>query len=128
MPRCETEYGGLSNLIYWQEQFVMSSIGFIKRIIPFLATLTIGLFIASFFVTVAAPNLRFRRGMNKHQQYHRRIESENQQLREENNRLKNRLAEAEKRDWVLDSDLDVPPPPPPVAPTMPMKTVPYKAR
>ena len=107
----------------------MNFISLVKRVAPFFLTFAVGLFIASFFVTVAAPNLQFRRGFNRHQQYHRRIESENQQLREENNRLRNRLAEAEKRDWVLESDLDVPPPPaPPVAPTMPMKTVPYKAR
>jgi len=105
----------------------MKFISLVKRVAPFFLTFAVGLFIASFFVTVAAPNLQFRRGFNRHQQYHRRIESENQQLREENNRLKNRLAEAEKRDWVLESDLDVPPPPP-VPPTMPMKTVPYKAR
>lgn len=106
----------------------MKFISLVKRVAPFFLTFAVGLFIASFFVTVAAPNLQFRRGFNRHQQYHRRIESENQQLREENNRLKNRLAEAEKRDWVLESDLDVPPPPPPVPPTMPMKTVPYKSR
>ncbi len=105
----------------------MNFISLVKRVAPFFLTFAVGLFIASFFVTVAAPNFQFRRGLNKHQQYHRRIESENQQLREENNRLKNRLAEAEKRDWVLERDLDVPPPPQ-VAPTMPMKTVPYKAR
>ena len=105
----------------------MNFISLVKRVAPFFLTFAVGLFVASFFVTVAAPNFQFRRGLNKHQQYHRRIESENQQLREENNRLKNRLAEVEKSDWVLPSDLDVPPPPP-AAPTLPMKTVPYKAR
>jgi len=106
----------------------MNFISLVKRVAPFFLTFAVGLFIASFFVTVAAPNFKFKRnGFSKHREYHRRIESENQQLREENNRLKTRLAEAEKRDWVLDRDLDVPPPPP-VAPTMPMKTVPYKAR
>jgi hypothetical protein len=98
----------------------------IKRIAPFFLTFAVGLFIASFFVTVAAPNFQFKRGFNKHQQYHRRIESENKQLREENNRLRNRLEDAEKRDWVLNPDIDVPPPP--IPPSMPMKTVPYKAR
>lgn len=106
----------------------MCFISLVKRVAPFFLTFAVGLFIASFFVTVAAPNFQFRRGFNRHQQYHRRIESENQQLREENNRLRNRLAESEKSDWVLESDLDVPPPPPPVPPTMPMKTVPYKSR
>ena len=101
----------------------MNFISIIKRVAPFALTFAVGLFIASFFVTVAAPNFQFRRGFSKHQQYHLRIESENRQLREENNRLKNRLAEMEKRDWVLERNLDVPPPPPPV---MPMKSVPSK--
>jgi hypothetical protein len=109
----------------------MNFVSLIKRVAPFALTFAVGLFIASFFVTVAAPNFQFRRGFNRHQQYHRRIESENQRLREENNRLRNRLAEMEKRaDWVLENEFDVPPPPPapPVAPVMPMKTVPQKAR
>lgn len=109
----------------------MNFLSLVKRVAPFFLTFAVGLFIASFFVTVAAPNFQFRRGFNKHQQYHRRIEFENRQLREENSRLKNRLAEMEKRaDWVFDEDLDVPPPPPapPVAPVMPMKTVPSRTR
>jgi hypothetical protein len=105
----------------------MKFISLVKRVAPFFLTFAVGLFIASFFVTVAAPNFQFRRGFNRHRQMDRQMQMENQQLREENNRLKNRLAEAEKRDWVLESDLDVPPPPP-VPPTMPMKTVPYKSR
>jgi len=105
----------------------MNFISLVKRVAPFFLTFAVGLFIASFFVTVAAPNFQFRRGFNRHRQMDRQMQLENQQLREENNRLKNRLAEAEKSDWVLESDLDVPPPPP-VPPTMPMKTVPYKAR
>ena len=104
----------------------MNFISLVKRVAPFFLTFAVGLFIASFFVTVAAPNFQFRRGFNRHRQMDRQMQMENQQLREENNRLKNRLAEAEKRDWVLESDLDVPPPP--VPPTMPMKTVPYKSR
>ena len=102
----------------------------IKRVAPFLLTFAVGLFIASFFVTVAAPSFQFKRGgFKRHREYDRRIESENRRLQEENIRLRNRVAEMEKRDWVLDRDLDVPPPPvPPVAPTMPMKSVPSKAR
>jgi hypothetical protein len=106
----------------------MNFLSLIKRVAPFVLTFAVGLFIASFFVTVAAPNFQFRRGFNKHREYHRRIESENRQLREENNRLKNRLAEMEKRDWVLEEDLNVAVPPPPPPPVMPMKTVPFKAR
>jgi hypothetical protein len=106
----------------------MNFVSLIKRVAPFVLTFGVGLFIASFFVTVAAPKLDFNRGFSRHREYHRRIESENQRLRQENERLKNRLAEMEKRDWVLGT-VDVPmPPAPPAAPTMPMKTVPSKAR
>ena len=100
----------------------------VKRIAPFFLTFAVGLFIASFFVTVAAPNFQFRRGFSRHREMDRQMRMENDRLRQENNRLKNRLAETEKRDWVFENDLDVPPPPPPVAPVMPMKTVPSKSR
>ena len=107
----------------------MNFLSLIKRVAPFFLAFALGLFIASFFVTIAAPNFQFRRGFSRHREYHRRMEFDNQQLREENIRLKNRLAEMEKRDWVLEGDLNVVvPPPPPVAPVMPMKTVPSKAR
>ncbi len=61
---------------------------FIKRVLPFFLTFSVGLFIASFFVSIAAPNFQFNRGWRKHQQYHRMMEFENQRLREENERLK----------------------------------------
>ena len=105
----------------------MNFLSFIKRIAPFFMTFAVGLFIASFFVTVAAPNFEFRRGFSRHREMDRQMRMENDRLREENNRLKNRLAEMEKRDWVLEPSFDVPPPPP-VAPVMPMRTVPSKAR
>ncbi len=99
----------------------------IKRIAPFFLTFAVGLFIASFFVTVAAPNFQFRRGFNHHKEMDRQMQFENQRLRDENERLRNRLEDAERSDWVINPDIDVPPPPP-VAPSMPMKTIPYKAR
>lgn len=62
---------------------------FIKRVLPFFLTFSVGLFIASFFVTIAAPRFQFNGGWRRHhQQYHRKMESENQRLREENMRLK----------------------------------------
>ncbi len=66
----------------------MCSKGFFKRIVPFFLTFAVGLFIASFFVTVAAPNFRFNNGLRRHREYHRAMEFENQRLREENARLK----------------------------------------
>ena len=104
----------------------MNFISVIKRIAPFLLTFAVGLFIASFFVTVTAPNFEFKRGgFKRHREYDRQREARINDLERENNCLKKRLAETEQRDWVLDRDLDVPPPPPP---TMPMKTVPSKSR
>ncbi len=102
----------------------------IKRVAPFLLTFAVGLFIASFFVSVAAPNFQFRRGgFNRHREMDRQMRLENDRLRQENERLKNRLNEIEKRDWVLNDNIDLPvPPPPPVVPSMPMKAVPAKSR
>ena len=103
----------------------MNFISVIKRIAPFLLTFAVGLFIASFFVTVTAPNFQFKRGgFKRHREYDRQREARINDLEKENNCLKKRLAE---RDWVLEEDVNVivPPPPPP---TMPMKTVPSKAR
>ncbi len=85
--------------------------GFIKRILPFFLTFAFGLLIASFFVSIAAPNFNFKkRGFNHHREYDRRLEFENRQLRDENNRLKQQLIEKENQN--LSEDLDVPPPPP----------------
>jgi hypothetical protein len=61
--------------------------GFLKRFAPFFITLAVGLFVASFFVTVALPNIRVNRGWRSHREYHRRLEFDNQRLRDENFRL-----------------------------------------
>lgn len=100
----------------------MCSKSFVKRVVPFFLTFAVGLFIASFFVSIAAPNFQFNRGFRRHQQYHRQMEFENQNLREENLRLKRQIAEKQDADFSnLDLNLNVPPPPPappspPVAP------------
>ncbi len=64
--------------------------GFVKRIVPFFLTFAVGLFIASFFVTVAAPSFQFksRNWKRNHRQYDRQMELENQRLRDENLRLR----------------------------------------
>ncbi len=81
--------------------------GFIKRIVPLLLTFAVGLFIASFFVSVAAPNFSFknRNWRKNHRQYHQQIESENQRLKTENFRLKKELAEKERREIIV-SDVE----------------------
>ncbi len=104
----------------------MYGMGFIKKVVPFFLTFAVGLFVASFFVSIAVPNFKIpNRGWRRHQQYHQRIESENQRLREKNLRLERELAEKERQEIVLSSDanFDVPPPPP----VPPMPPVHYKS-
>ena len=91
---------------------------FIKRFIPFFLTFAIGLLVASFFVSVAAPRLNFNREGN-HRRHHR-LKCENEKLRLENQRLERQLAERKASETEF-MGLDVPPPPmppmpPPVAP------------
>ena len=93
---------------------------FIKRFFPFFVTFAAGLLIASFFVTVSAPNFQFKRSewRNKKSRY---LKNENERLRRDNERLQRELAE---REAMNSSDevyfLDVPPPPPmPPAPPKP---------
>ncbi len=105
---------------------------FIKRVIPFFLTFAVGLFIASFFVTIAAPRFQFNRGFRRHQQYDRMMELEKQHLNEENLRLKKQLAEIElqnSNDRNFDMDFAVPSPPS-VAPLPPAKAriIPYNGK
>ena len=111
--------------------------GFMKRIVPFFLTFAVGLFVASFFVTIAAPKFEFNRGWRKHQQYHRKMEFENQRLKEENSRLKaesqakvksftgtyemdndGSVKRIKKMEATFESDSlnDLVPPPPPISP------------
>ena len=63
---------------------------FTKRILPFFLTFAVGLFIASFFVSIAAPSFQFpnRGSRKKHREYDRQRDIEIKQLREENQRLR----------------------------------------
>jgi len=88
--------------------------GFMKRIVPFFLTFAVGLFVASFFVTIAAPKFEFNRGWRKHQQYHRTMEYDNQRLNKENLSLKKQLADKDLQDLNdrnFDLDYAVPSPP-----------------
>ena len=101
--------------------------GFFKRMVPFVATFAVGVFIASFFVSISAPNFRSGRGGKRHHEM-KRLRVENEQLKNENLRLRN---EMESRQWNAPHamhlghedwnnpgvEFPVPlPPPPPVAP------------
>lgn len=99
-----------------------NSKGFFKRILPFFATFAVGVLIASFFVGFNGPG--FRKGAKKHHEM-KRLRIENEELRNENLRLKN---EMESQRWNgshpgdftdghwAGPDVPVAPPPPPVAP------------
>jgi len=107
--------------------------GMIKRLIPFFLTFAVGLFIASFFVTVAAPSFQLpnRSWRKNHKQQDRQRELDIQRLREENIRLKNELSD-KTSDTVDFQELkySVPPPPPmpPAPPAARVETVPYRGR
>ena len=94
----------------------MGSKGWIKRVLPFFATFAVGIFIASFFISVGPRwgghgRWRMRAEME-------RLRNENEDLRNDNLRLKNAC---HAHEWNLDDDmnvqdLDAPLPPPPPAP------------
>ena len=110
--------------------------GFIKRVVPFFLTFAVGLFIASFFVTIAAPTFQFtnRSWKRNHRQYDRQRELDIQRLREENMRLKNQLSDKNSENVDFQElKYSVPPPPPmppapPAPPAVRMETVPYQGR
>jgi len=107
--------------------------GFIKRVVPFFLTFAVGLFIASFFVTIAAPRFEFknRSWKRNHRQYDRQRELEIQRLREENIRLKNQLSDKALENVDFQELKYAVPPPPPMSPAPPavrMETVPYRGK
>lgn len=75
----------------------------LKRFIPFAVALMLGLFITSFFVTIAAPKLRSG-NYGKHRHSHRDMKLENQRLRQENEMLRQRLAELEEKRLISEGD------------------------
>ena len=92
--------------------------GVLKRVLPFFLTFAAGLFIASFFVSIAAPSFSFPRRSHKYREMHR-LRMENQDLRRSNGELRRQLEDARRNaEMVPSADFDfyVPPPPPPPAP------------
>lgn len=92
---------------------------FFKRILPFILTLTIGLVVASFFVSLTFPRPNFRLGSERRSHVHecKQLKQEVRELRRENRKLKRKL---EKRSFNV-SELDRLVPPVPPAPPRPMK-------
>lgn len=89
---------------------------FIKRFVPFLLAFGVGILVASFFISVAAPSFQFKRE-GRYGRYYR-MKCENERLRRENLRLERRLAERKASEAEF-MGLDVPPPPMPPMPPPP---------
>lgn len=89
----------------------------LKRIIPFAAALTLGLFVASFFVTVAAPRFNFKRNHSSRKYRNSRsLERDNQRLQEQIRQQQIRIEELETRRTIeFENSFEIPPPPMPVA-------------
>lgn len=92
--------------------------GFLKRSVPFFLTFAAGLFIASFFVSIAAPNFNLRKNRANKTHDCKRVNKELKQLRDDNLRLTAEIEqmqrEAVDREALYDAplmlDLNVPPP------------------
>jgi hypothetical protein len=98
----------------------MGNIGLLKRAVPFFATFALGVFVTSFFVNIGGLGT----GYHEHKRWHRdmwEMRIENEQLREENERLRNALESAgavdrDSEDLIppsVDQPVLTPPLPPP---------------
>jgi len=91
----------------------MRWLGLVKRFVPFLLTFAAGLFIASFFVSIAAPSFQFKnRGWK--QRENNRLKQEIRQLRQRNEQL-----ERERNMTISEFEMNLDVPPPPMAPLPP---------
>jgi uncharacterized protein YlxW (UPF0749 family) len=92
--------------------------GFLKRALPFFLTFSLGLLVASLFVTIAAPNFNFKKRNHRCREYKEnyRLRMENQSLRQDNESLKRQLTDTEFK--TLDLELPPPPPPPKMKPNV----------
>jgi hypothetical protein len=101
----------------------MCSKGAVKRIIPFIVTLTIGLFIASFFVDLAPRPFAFadgrRRRSHDFQQMYLQEHDRAERLQQELDRINQNPTHLIHNEPWNAPDAYVPPPP-----TMPMRRAP----
>jgi uncharacterized protein YlxW (UPF0749 family) len=94
--------------------------GFFKRAVPFFLTFSLGLLVASFFVTIAAPRFNFKNRNHRCREYREnyRLRMENKSLRQDNESLKRQLEDNQmktSRDFDADDFVaPLPPPPPPL--------------
>jgi len=97
----------------------MSALAILKRVAPFILTFAAGLFIASFFVTIAAPNFNgFKRNPSRHSQFKRLkidIEERRRELAEIEAQIEARRAELERIQTsdVFERVYEIPAPPAP---------------
>jgi cell division protein FtsB len=93
----------------------MCAKGFLKRFLPFFLTFAAGLFIASFFVPIFTPGtVQRERRANRFHAY-QQLSIDNQNLRDENQRLREQIEMLHQTDMGtvdLDEVTPVPPPPP----------------
>ncbi len=96
----------------------MRLLGIIKRAVPFIGTFAIGLFIASFFVTLALPKVEVkasRSWKSSHSRSYCRVKRENRRLRRKIRRLERRKARKVLKMRTRRIEVfEVPAPPPPV--------------
>ncbi len=102
--------------------------GFAKRVLPFFLTFAVGLFIASFFVSIAAPNFQFpnRNSRRTHREYDRQRDAQLRQLSERNADLEKQLADKDSDTSDFQNLNYTVPPVPPMPPTL--RSVPRQER
>ena len=105
----------------------MCCLGVFKRVVPFLITFAAGLFIASFFITIAAPNFGNSRRQSKFRELIQ-VRMEDEELRRERCKLKEEIETLRQERMTIHATepfgdvFSAVPPPPPVAPTVNGKT------
>jgi hypothetical protein len=97
----------------------------ISRIVPFLATVTLGLLITSLFVPISAPRFGFGvRNVGHHNNWmkYQKLRDENERLKYENEQLRRVNSELIERldDTLFENGLPEPPAAP--KPKLPVKT------
>ena len=86
-------------------------LGLLKRFAPFFITFALGLFVASFFITISAPRFQFRRYRPMRQcQEMQALKYENQILRQQLE--EKQLKVVDIREVRTNTEDSVPPPPP----------------
>ena len=95
----------------FQEVKYMCYTGLFKRIVPFVLTFAAGLFIASFFVSIALPEGNWRSRRGKKFQEVQRLKADLELERDKNLRLQMEVDELRRnaKDWPLGETPMVPP-------------------